>query len=339
VRRSPLAVCALLSVVGLAASLLATSPVAAVASSATAHANHPRALPQVGHIGVPGAASYAVATNPVTNTVYAADPNDSDVWVIDGTTDAITTTATGGCCGQYGIATDQVTNKIYVSGIDDSVYKSDGVTHTSTAVASDYSPSEIVVNPRTNRVYVSAFCGATFTACIDVINGASGAIIHRILIGGFIAVNPATNTGYVIRTGEASSPDIIAVINLSTYRVVKRIRSTFLWVVVNPLIARVYAATASKLFVINGHTDAVVRSTPFATPDGPTPSIDPVTDRLYLIDWTTNALLAVKPRTGRTVAEALIRSVPEQLALNPVTGRIYVTTSGHGIAVFAALRP
>jgi YVTN family beta-propeller protein len=335
VRRSAFALCAVFSVVGLTVPLVASLPAAAVEPAVAVHAVHTRALSRVGHIDMPGGGAYAVAANPVTNLVYAANTDNSDVYVIDGRTDAVTATASAGCCGQYGIATNPVTNEVYVSGIDDSVYKIDGVTNAATALASDYSPSSIVVNPRTNRVYVSAFCGPTFTACVDVVNGASGRIIHRILIGSFIAVNPLTNTGYVIRTGDASSPDILAVVDLATNRVVKRIRSTFLWVVVNPLSDRVYAATDSTLLVIDGHTGAVLRSIPFQAPDGPTPSIDPITDRLYLIDWTTHTLLAVNAGTGSTVAKAKISTEPEQLSLNPVTGRIYVTTSGHGIEVFA----
>lgn len=333
-RASAFAIRAIVSIVGLATPLAVSLPAAAVVPSSAVHADRAQVLVRVGHVGIPGGGAYAIAANPVTNTVYVANTDNSDVSVIDGRTDAITATASAGCCGQYGIATNAATNEAYVSGIDDGVYRIDGHSNTTTAVSSDYSPSSIVVDPRTNRVYISAFCGTTFRACVDVVNGSTGRIVHRILIGGFIAVNPLRNTGYVLRTGDASRPDILAVVNLATYRVVRRIRSTFMWVVVNPLSDRVFAATDSKLLVVNGRTNAVLRSMPFHTPDGPTPSIDPFTDRLYLINWTVGDLLAVNVHTGKVVAKASIRTEPEQLSLNPVTGRIYVTTSGHGVDVF-----
>ena len=54
----------------------------------------------------------AIDVNPITNTIYVADANSHDVWVINGATNTLTTTIHQ--LTPSGLAVDPVTNTIYV---------------------------------------------------------------------------------------------------------------------------------------------------------------------------------------------------------------------------------
>ena len=61
-----------------------------------------------------GKSPFAVAVNPATNTVYAANRSGNSVSVIDGSTNTVTTTVTVGSKPR-GVAVNPSTNTVYVS--------------------------------------------------------------------------------------------------------------------------------------------------------------------------------------------------------------------------------
>jgi YVTN family beta-propeller protein len=101
----------------------------------------------------------AVAVNPVTNMVYAANYTGNTVGVLDGNTNAVIATIPVGS-GPFALAVNPVTNLVYVSnsgspqGTGMSVRVIDGGSNTVTGTLplSSY-PGFIAVNPSTNLVY------------------------------------------------------------------------------------------------------------------------------------------------------------------------------------------
>jgi YVTN family beta-propeller protein len=80
-------------------------------------------------------------------------------------------------------------------------------THAQTVTATvptDQSPSPVVMNPVTNKIYVGNYTAGT----VQVIDGASNTIVADLAVGGnpyHFAVNPLTNKIYVADASSASS--------------------------------------------------------------------------------------------------------------------------------------
>src|SRR5256884_530428 len=86
-----------------------------------------------------GAASRAVALNPVTNKIYVANANSNNVTVIDGATNTTTTVSAG--TNPAAVAVNPVTNKIYVANQGSAnVTVIDEATNTTTTVNAGAGP-------------------------------------------------------------------------------------------------------------------------------------------------------------------------------------------------------
>src|SRR5712664_4037842 len=113
----------------------------------------------------------AVAVNPKTNKVYAVNPSDGTVTVMDGSANSTTTVRVGS--EPMAIAVNAVTNKIYVgNSASGTVSVIDGATDAVTAtVKVGALPYVVAANPTTNKIYVSK----TFSNTMTVIDGATNA--------------------------------------------------------------------------------------------------------------------------------------------------------------------
>jgi len=101
-----------------------------------------------------GAASRAVALNPVTNKIYVANANSNNVTVIDGATNTTATVNAG--TFPIAVAVNPVTNTIYVANFNsNNVTVIDGATNTTATVTAGTNPNAVAANPVTNEIYVA----------------------------------------------------------------------------------------------------------------------------------------------------------------------------------------
>ena len=187
-----------IATVAVIAALVLTTSVGA----ASAVAGQPAAGPGVvATIHVPGGAE-VLAANPRTNRVYIGNQNDDRISVLDGSTDTITATGHGPCCGLYGIATNPRTNKVYAAGVDDNhIVVLDGSTNAILARVNfpDF-PYAVAANVATGTVYVDSLN----SNAVVLISGQTNRRIRTIHVGTGptgLAVNPLSNTVYFADTG------------------------------------------------------------------------------------------------------------------------------------------
>lgn len=95
------------------ASINTATASAAPVSKAT-HARHPDT--KIKHTIPVGHLPFAIATNPVTDTIYVTNLNDNTVSVINGRSRKVMATVFNPAFSPIGIATNPVTNTIYVAG-------------------------------------------------------------------------------------------------------------------------------------------------------------------------------------------------------------------------------
>lgn len=192
-----------------------------------------------------------IATNPVTNKIYAI--TDNFVTVIDGSTNSVIKEISLPDQQPDRIAVNLVTNKIYVA-MDHSVGVIDGVTDTVVGTISTGQITEdVAVNPNTNRIYAFNSGGLAFSnPHTDVIDGETNSIIGTIpkFVITQSSINPNTNKFYL-----AYNNTSIAVIDGSTNSVVN-----YITVGSEPGIGGVNPAT-NKIYVVNqgDHTVSVIQ--------------------------------------------------------------------------------
>lgn len=241
-------------------------------------------------IAIDGSA-FGVAVDPTTHTVYATTGNfdkPSTISVIDATTDTVTNTVEVGN-DPRAVAVDPTTHTVYVVNANDGTMSViDGATNTVTAtVGVGAFPASVAVDPTTHTVYV----GNQPDATVSVIDGTTNTVTSTIDTGmatspsgGYIApsgiaVDPATRTVYVARSGIGNKPPAITdgsvlVINGADNTVTAKVQAN---------------AAGSSDVAVNTATHTV-----YATPanDGPisviTPT-DPTSKTSYGIAGTSTA--------------------------------------------------
>jgi YVTN family beta-propeller protein len=219
----------------------------------------------------------AVAVNPVTNMIYAANYNDSTVAVIDGNTNLTVATINVGP-GPVALAVNPVTNLVYVSnggtpqGTGMSISSIDGASNTVVATLPlDVYPSYIAVNPFTNMVYFTVQYASLFVAVMDA---STNRVVTEVRVKGGgcclygMALNSVTNRLYLSINPE-SAASYIAVIDTSTNRLTSKFTPPGLefagTVAVDTGLNRVYTSddVFSELFVIDGANDKLITTLPY----------------------------------------------------------------------------
>jgi len=100
-----------------------------------------------------GIAPGAVAVNALTNQIYVANQNSSNVTVIDGITNA-TTSVPAGSAPKH-LAVNPVSNKIYVANESgNNLTVIDGATNSTLTVTAGTHPLAVGLNSVTNKIYV-----------------------------------------------------------------------------------------------------------------------------------------------------------------------------------------
>jgi YVTN family beta-propeller protein len=119
-----------------------------------------------------GNAPLALAVNPLTNRIYAANGGSNNITVIDGATNATTTVTDPNALDPCAVAVNPVTNRIYVANADsNNVTVIDGATNGTTTVPVGNGPLAVAVNAVTNQVYVANYNSGSVT----VIDGPTNA--------------------------------------------------------------------------------------------------------------------------------------------------------------------
>ena len=232
----------------------------------------------------------AIATNAVTNRVYAAAEDVPAIRVIDSATDTvITQVPTQGY--HSGVAVNQATNRVYVSqAFAGSVCVIDGATNT---VLTDLSVGgvlgDLAVNPATNRLYVIQE-NNNDVAVFDTTNGA------------FL-----TSVAFPSPYGQDS---VDLAVDASTNRI--------------------YIANnhSNKVTVIDGASNTVLATIPVGNnPEGI--GVDARTHHVYVTNTGANTVSVIdgapsSPTVNTVLATITVGSTPDGVDVNPLTGRVYV---------------
>ena len=290
-------------------------------------------------IGV-GVDPNSVAVNSVTNKIYTANSASNSVTEIDGPTHQTTNIPVGSY--PVVVAVNPVTNKIYVSNeTDGTVTEIDGLTHSSRVVPVGLNPYSIAVNPVTNTIYVANWSSGT----VSVINGKPGYDTSTVVVEKYpnsIAINPVTNEIYVACRGgnmveidgRSNSTQLIAGTGQDEFAVA-----------VNSLTNQIYATNVDNvgtISVVNGYDMAdvatvVVGNSPRAI------VVDQTTNKIYVAvqssSGVANGVLATIDGVSNSVSTTNLGTLPYSIAVNPITGQVYVPDYGTGIVAVIGQPP
>lgn len=294
-----------------------------------------------------GSGPSGVAVNPATNQIYVANYYGNNMTVIDGATNTTTTITDPSATNPQAVAVNPVTNLIYVANNGSSnVTVINGATNTVVATVADpnaASPSAVAVNPVTNMAYVAN----SESSNVTVINGST--YVTTIAVGSTpdaIAVNPVTDMIYTANSGGGNVTVINGATNATT-NVTDSSAAGPSAIAVNPVTNTIYVANSyvnpsfpSAVTVINGATNAVT-SIDDPNADDPTAiAVNTATNKVYMISYNTpssgyNNVTVVDGATNAYTDLNLPTqyAYPTSVAVNPVTGLIYVADSQAGDSV------
>lgn len=212
-----------------------------------------------------------------------------------------------------------VSNKIYVAGSND-VIAIDGASNSTATIAVSASPAAMAVNPATNKIY--AACANNVIVIDGATNGTTAIAMGA--AAGAVAVNPVTNKIYVAIPGSNSVAVIDGVTNdIATVAV--GLSPGLLSV--NPTTNKVYVAnTASQtMTVIDGATNSTAAISLFATPGAL--AVNPATNTIYVAIPSSNNVTVVNGATN-SITVVAVGASPSAIAVNPVTNQIYTVNAG-----------
>lgn len=238
----------------------------------------------------------ALALNPVTNKLYVT--LGGKVWVLDVQTKTTNTiTLTPSFAG--GLAVNPVTNRIYVTNWDDGlIWVIDGSTDTLMATFDPAPgrfnrPLKVAVDPTINKVYFSDD-GEYGAFGIYTVDGATHQVTNH------IPFTPANGSSYTLA------------VNTQTHRVY------------------VTPATQDELWVIDGRTGSALEMVRTGVTDGSfAVGVNEGRDRIYLAkhgmsEADNGWLLVIDGQTNREIERIAIAEYQKEMAINPVTHRIYL---------------
>lgn len=154
----------------------------------------------------------------------------------------------------------------------------------------------------------------------------SQTVIATIPVGFFpfiVAANPRTNRVYVTNQGDNS----MSVIDGSLNQVVATVKflNGFVpyGVAANPFTNRIYVAGGHWLYVVEGHTNKVVRRIRVGS-GADRVAVNPLTNRVYVTNESEGTVSAVDGASDVVIATVPVNGGPIGIAVNPVTNLVYV---------------
>ena len=190
---------------------------------------------------------------------------------------------------------------------------------------SGFAPSQVVVNPTTNLVYISNLISDSIT----VMDCESNKVLDNIKIEkiGRIAINPVTNRIYIVTLNG------ISVIDGKTNDIITTIPTVRLpgWPIgVNPTTNSIYVFDRgiNSICVIDGKANTIVKTIALNDEDAyPVRiSVNSITNRIY-VTCQNNNVLVIDGKTNRTIDIVKVRGRLLNLVVNPLTNLIYVQSN------------
>ncbi len=287
-----------------------------------------------------GSTTQAIAVNPVTGKIYAANSTSSGtVQVLDGATNAFkSVTDSTGASYPVSVAVNPVTNLIYVADSGSSnVTVINGSNDTYQQTISDpnaMTPEAILVNPVTNQIYVANY-NSNNLSVFDGNNNYN--LVASLSTGGTnpraLGFNPVIDHIYVANYAGNN----IAVIDGSTNSFINTVSSsnsgtTPIAVVANPATGQVYAAyqggsTISIFDDFNNFSPSTATD-----PNAKKPvamDVDAPTNTVFVANFASNNVTAIAGYTNNTttITDPLATN-PSAIAVNPITNLVYVANQG-----------
>ncbi|MDR4492404.1 MAG: hypothetical protein R2685_16165 [Candidatus Nitrosocosmicus sp.] len=277
-----------------------------------------------------------IAVNPETNKVYVVNPSQETLSITNGFTNKIETTITTDL-KSTGIAVNPETNKVYVVNSDSgSVSVIDGkIPHNISSldkfrkkgigIETEKEPTNIAVNPETNKVYVVN----SDSGSVSVIDGKNDKVITNVKVGENptgIAVNPETNKIYIAN----SKSDTVSVIDGSSNKVDANIsgfdfpQGIALDVESNMIYVANGGEDFSDVSVIEGLTNNITQNYP-THGESENILIDPENHRIYLTYFFYYFVSVLDSNTGQEIFKFPIEGPLEDIAVNPATSVIYAS--------------
>lgn len=277
--------------------------------------------------------SAAIVCNPSTHKIYAVNEGAGSVTVVPAATGAMHTVPVGR--EPIAIAVNSITNKIYIANNGSaSISVIDGTSDTVTAtVASAPLPYTLAVDETTNTAYVTH----TYSGSVTVIDGVSNSA-REIKVGDADAIALDSRTGTVfLSTYEDPS---IRMVDETTGAVTRADVGPHIWGMVfdQPSATLFLAHTASAEVVALDEKTHAIRTLPV----GRIPcalAINPITRRLYVVNYGDQTLSVLDLQTKNTIATLPVGPHPQGLAVDSKSNRIYVANvQGNSVTVIDGAR-
>jgi YVTN family beta-propeller protein len=196
-------------------------------------------------------------------------------------------------------------------------------------------PNFVAVNQTTNFIYVSNSAGSS----VSVIDGATNTVVATIPVGDApesIDVNPVTNTVYVANSDEFLGGGSVSVIDGSTNTVVATITglSEPYGLAVNSVTNEIFVSNhnSSNVSVIDGATNAIIATiTVGSLPQGV--ALNSARNLIYVANPESGTISAINGATDTVTNTFTLPqgAGPGNLALDPITNRLFATDDGNGI--------
>lgn len=261
-----------------------------------------------------GAGPSGIGVNPATNKVYVVNRGDSTISVINGNTNNVTSTIPVNN-NAFGVGINPNTNRIYVSvqpgiargpyvevidGVTDSVVSTIPCGITTDPVrgvsASYCSPSQVVVDPSTGKVYVH-----DYNANVVVIDNTDTVVSAITGVGAgsndyALGINPISRRLYVGHSISLNVP--LSVVNLDTQETVVTVPlsdgSLPMGIGVNTNINHIYIAMFNGTFlVLDGATNTFLGDPLPISGTLSGVAVNTLTNRVYVTNSSDNKVLVI----------------------------------------------
>jgi len=296
----------------------------------------------------------AIGVDSSTNKIYvlnrgtasmACGANPGNVTVIDGTTDISATISAG--FQPVAVTVDDANHTAYVVSrplfninngscgiVPPALTIIDGValTHSIVDLSFTYfTPTALVVNPLTDKVYLTAAC---CNNVIGVIDGATNSVTPvsdpSAVLPNALAANSTTNNIYVANSGSNSVSVMDGATN-SVSTVADPNATAPNAVAVNSMTNKIYVANkgSNNISVIDGATNSV---TTLADPNAMAPvavAVNPTTNTIYVANSKSNNLTVIDGATGSITATVAVGTSPSGIAVDEKTNFIYIANAGN----------
>jgi DNA-binding beta-propeller fold protein YncE len=211
-----------------------------------------------------------IAVDSTTNTVYVANPNQAELTVINGATNAITTTvSTGAGTRPVGVAVDESSDVVWVADADGTVIAVNGATDTVSNAVSlpGGEPVSVAVNEATDTVYAADLRNAD----VAVIDGKTATLTTLVAVGSNVfGVAVDQSTGVLYASSNGAPLGTTWVIDGTTDRVTNTIARGSVSVAVDQSTGTVYEASprTASVWVISASTANALSPVITSLPNG-----------------------------------------------------------------------